>query len=255
VNCPSRIDHRLAIVLFATDAAFVFLHLAGPALFHNNPLLSLYYDGGFAEWFQYTKEFWAFVLLAILAFRRRSPLLFVLSLLFVYLLLDDSRQLHEKLGGAVVSHSALQSQNVGELVASAAVGAIFLVPIGLGYLRSDGDTRRIARWVLGLTALLAMFGGVIDALNTVVTIGGRDMMELGGELTEEIGELLVMSAILTFVFGLVPDRLAFRSSAEASTTKDGAAMEWQGEGRVVASSRMHDGSSPSQPARTSTRLS
>lgn len=235
MNCPSRIDHRLAIVLLATDAAFVFLHLAGPAVFHN-PLLSLYHDGGFAEWFQYTKEFWAFVLLAILAARRRSPLFFSLSLLFVYILLDDSRRVHEKLGGIVASRGGLQSQNLGELVAAAAVGAILLVPIGLAYLRSDRDTRRTARWVLGLTALFATFGGVLDALNTVVTIGGRELMDLGGELIEEIGELMVMSAIVTFVFGLVPARLAARSSRDATRTED-------------------ELSSSSQPARTSTRLS
>jgi hypothetical protein len=65
-----------------------------------------------------------------------------------------------------------------------------------------------------------------------MTIGGRSMIELGGELIEEIGELLAMSAILTFVFGLVPARLALRVGAEASSPKDGAA--WQGERRLAA---------------------
>jgi hypothetical protein len=55
-------------------------------------MLSMYYEGGVSEWFQCTKEFWSFVLLAVLAARRRSLLLFTLSLLFAYLLLDDSRQ-------------------------------------------------------------------------------------------------------------------------------------------------------------------
>lgn len=233
VNCPSRIDHRLVIVLVATDAAFVLLHLAlGWGLF-TNELLSMYHDGGFSEWFQYTKQFWSFVLLAVLAARRRSLLLFTLSLLFAYLLIDDSRRLHEEFGALITSRAALQSHNVGELLWSAAVGAIFLVPIALGYLRSDGDTRRIARWILGLTAVFAFFGGPLDTLNTWVTIGGRSMLDLGGELIEEIGELLAMSAILTFVFGLVPARLAVRVGAEASSPKDGAAA-WQGERRLAA---------------------
>jgi hypothetical protein len=234
VNCPSRIDHRLVIVLFATDAAFVLLHLAlGRGVFHNE-LLSMYHDGGFAEWFQYTKEFWIFVLLAILAVRKRSGLLFTLSLLFAYLLVDDSRQLHEKLGRVITEWAALQNHNLGELLWSAAVGAIFLVPIGLGYLRSDGDTRRIARWILGLTALLAFFAGVVDTLNMWVRIGGLSMVDLGGEVIEEIGELVVMSAILTFVFGLVPDRLAL-SSGRPDTSRPEEGVGRQEEPRLAAS--------------------
>jgi hypothetical protein len=228
VNCPSRIDHRLVIVLFATDAAFVALHVAHGRGVFNHELLSLYLDASFSEWFQYTKEFWTFVLLAILAARKRSGLLFTFSLLFAYLLLDDSRMLHEKLGRVITSWLALQNHNLGELLWSAAVGAIFLVPIGLGYLRSDGDTRRIARWILGLTALFAFFAGVVDTLNMWVMIGGRSMGELGGELIEEIGELVAMSAILMFVFGLVPARLTVSLGAEASSPEDGAARQENG---------------------------
>lgn len=211
---PSRAAHTLAIVLFATDMCFVILHVSRRfGWLVDDPLLSLYRDGGYAEWFQYTKELWAFLLLGIRAARRRSALAFGLSLPFLFFLLDDSLRLHENLGEIVVGWSARWSfpgpvsQPSAEVAVSATIGTALLVPLGLGYLRSDGDTRRIARRVLGLVLVLGLFGVAFDALHAVLPIPG-----LG--LAEEAGELLVMSAIVAYVFGLVP-----------ATSADHAALE------------------------------
>ncbi|WP_242360281.1 hypothetical protein [Anaeromyxobacter sp. SG17] len=205
VKVPARIDFRVALALVGTDAGFVLLHLGRHfGWLPDDPMLSLSQDRGCAEWFQYAKELSVLLLLGIARVRKRSTLLAVLALLYLYLLLDDSLRIHEVMGSAVAA-SGLLPEKLGQPAWAAAVGSMFLVPLGLGYLRSDADTRRFARWLLGLTALLAGFGVVID----FALAGLR-----GGALIEEIGELLVMSATVTFVLGVFPPGSRTRKALE-----------------------------------------
>lgn len=205
MKLPSSIDYRLLSLLLAIDVCFVLVSVGERlGLLPTDPLLRITEDRGYSEWFQYTKELGIFLLLAIAGARRRSRLLIVLSLLYVYLLLDDMLQIHEQVGDLIASWGVLQpysrlrpAKDLGQLLWSAAVGSAFLVPIGLAYLRSDGDTRRIARWVLALTGVIAVFGVVIDFLAVGV---------FGNSLMEEPGEMFVMSVALAFVFAVVPPR-------------------------------------------------
>ena len=90
---------KLLIVLLAADLAFIVLHVLHvyTGLLPSS-LYSLSRDRGFAEFFQYTKEFWLALLLLLLAIKQRRGLYGVFSLIFVYFLVDDYGEIHERLG-------------------------------------------------------------------------------------------------------------------------------------------------------------
>lgn len=100
----------LLYLFIATDIVFIIVHI----IHKSNQVPSLAYayysieeDKGYAELFQYIKEYWIALLLSFLAVQKRSYLYLCWSLLFFYVLLDDSVQIHEKLGIVVSSQLAL----------------------------------------------------------------------------------------------------------------------------------------------------
>jgi hypothetical protein len=90
---------KLLILLITTDLLFVAFHIFH--VFHTS--IGLFYDvnfslqqeQGFAEVFQYLKEYWATLLLVILAVRTKNLLYVSWALLFGYFLVDDSFGVHE----------------------------------------------------------------------------------------------------------------------------------------------------------------
>ena len=107
------IKNRSSLLLYlflATDLIFIIVHI----IYKSNQVPSLAYayysieeDKGYAELFQYIKEYWIALLLGFLAVQKRSFVYLGWSLLFFYILLDDSVQIHEKLGIIISSQLAL----------------------------------------------------------------------------------------------------------------------------------------------------
>jgi hypothetical protein len=198
--------YRFLIMLLITDAAFIILHL----IYVYTPYLtrvvfSLTYPGSHSEFFQYIKELWIAVLFMILAVQYRKGMYAVLSLLFLYLLFDDSFEFHENFGAVVAEFFnfqpavGLRGVDFGELAVSAVFGGLFLVAIAIAYLLSDGITRRVTRITLVLLAALVFFGVFLDMVEVINPdpAGSRVL-----RVVEEGGEMVVMSVITWFVFGL-----------------------------------------------------
>src|SRR6185503_334165 len=102
------------------------VHLTTPYL--SGLLYSIETDGGFAEWFQYTKELWT-IILAIMIWRRtRRPWIAGWILAFVYFLADDTISIHEIGGDIAYRHLGLgpalglRAQDFGELLVTGMAG-------------------------------------------------------------------------------------------------------------------------------------
>jgi hypothetical protein len=196
--------YKLLILLIFTDIVFVVMHI----LYLNTDLLpsslySLSRDRGYAEFFQYTKELWIAILLFLLGIKQRRALYCVFSFLFLYFLVDDSVEFHEGFGGQLVDFFNLQpalglrAVDWGELLVSVVFGLLFVISIALFYVLSDLTGRRIAIYLIGMIAILAVFGVALDMLGILITHSGAKSALI---LIEEAGEMLVMSVITWFMF-------------------------------------------------------
>jgi hypothetical protein len=149
--------------------------------------------------------------LGLLAVQKRSLLYLAWSLLFFYLLLDDSLSIHERLGGIISNELGLspafnlRAKDFGEIIVSACVGFFFLIFIGIAYRFGDRMSRETSRYLIMMLFALALFGIVVDMIHIIVF--QSPSLEPLLAVVEDAGEMLVMSVIAGFVF-LLPKRLS-----------------------------------------------
>ena len=157
-------SNKLLIILVFADIVFIVLH----TLHHDTGLLpsslfSLAQERGYGEMYQYIKEFWIVVLLFILAITRLNFLYVAWALLFVYLLLDDSFQIHER-GGVFLANYlnlepkyGLQAEEFGQLFISIFFGGFFLAIIGVSHYLSNVSDRIISKYLFIMLIILIFF--------------------------------------------------------------------------------------------------
>lgn len=201
---------KLFYLLLATDIVLIILHVINVYTdLISNVSFSLATDGGYGELFQYLKEYWIALLLCFVAVRKRSILYLIWSLLFFYLLLDDSIRIHERLGLRISNQLDftaglnLRARDFGEVAVSVIVSLSFFILIAIAYRFSDRQSKDISKYLIIMLFTLAFFGIAVDLLHVVVkgSLFGTFFVIL-----EDGGELIVMSIIACFVF-LLPERL------------------------------------------------
>jgi hypothetical protein len=209
---------KILFLLVSTDLVFFCLHIfykcqEWGALnickqFRFNELFAITTDLGYAEFFQYIKEFWIVVLLALVAWRNKSFLYLSWSLLFVYVLLDDSFGIHENLGDFISTKFSfiyalhLRAVDFGEIFVSAFFGTLFLILIAISYRFSKSIERKISRYLIVMLLALALAGIVADMLHMMFYMVGIEFMQRIFTFIEDGGEHLVMSVILGFVYSV-----------------------------------------------------
>lgn len=197
--------HQWGLFLI-TDFSFILLHLIFThTRFISNYAFSLEAERGYAEVFQYIKEYWIAILLVFLAIRTRSFLYLSWSLLFFYLFLDDSLQIHEKLGDylsikfSLISFFNIGSEGFGEIIVSASACLIFGTLIAISYQFGDRISRNVSKTLIKFLLALAFFGIVVDTLHVIFN---NSLIETLLAIVEDGGELIIMSLIACFVFSL-----------------------------------------------------
>jgi cbb3-type cytochrome oxidase subunit 3 len=206
---------KILYLLLATDLVFFCLHLSRQCyMFSNsrlckkfsNKLFSISIDMGYAEVFQYIKEYWIILLLGVLAWRNRSLLYSAWSLLFCYLLLYDALKIHERWGIFIsnklglVSAFGIRSIDFGEIIVSACFGILFFAIIAIAYRFGKKIERKHTQYLILMLLALAFFGIVTDTLGITIT---NKFLKPIAALIEDGGEHLVMSTIVWFVYDIV----------------------------------------------------
>ena len=202
---PPTISFLILLVL--ADLAFCALHLAySPDGLMDDARFRLDWERGYAETFQYVKEFWIVLLLLYLALREHAFLYLVFAGFFGYLGLDDAGRLHERIGGSVVGASVpdftlfgrtLAGYDLGQSLYALALGLSFFGLVTLLYRGSRAAVKRTVYALLLLLVALATFGVATDILNAFVS---GDALEAFLVFAEEGGEHLVMTTILGYLF-------------------------------------------------------
>lgn len=200
----------LLVILLLADLGFIILHIAYKMDLTSNPLLTVEKDGGYAEIFQYLKEFWIITVLVILFFREKHKIYLAWTLLFTYLLLDDSLKVHENLGAVLASNIGFQPalglapHDYGEVLVSAIFGIFLFSIIGFAYWGSEGPVRCVSKRLFFLILALLFFGVLIDLAHAIVPARwARGLMGL----IEDGGEMMVMSVIVTYISTLLPGQI------------------------------------------------
>jgi hypothetical protein len=198
--------YKLLLLLLIADIVFIILHIVYRYTdLLPSSLFSLSRDRGYAEFFQYTKELWIAILLLILGIKQRRGLFTAFSFLFLYFLTDDSIELHEGMGKFFADFLnfqpafGLRAVDFGEVLVSAFFGLLFFGSIAIFYYLSERPERKIAQSLIGLILLMALFGILLDMIEVMTTHPATARVLT---IIEEGGEMVVMSIIAWFVFGL-----------------------------------------------------
>lgn len=199
----------LLLLFVSADFIFIILHISSKAGFLSEQF-DITQDRGYAELFQYAKEFWCVVLFVLIARQTRTTSYLVWASFFSYVLLDDMLLIHERGGkiiatyGHFVPFAGLKAKDFRELVMMMIASTLFLA-IGLAYRYSTSTFRKVSLDTLLLIAGLAFFGVAMDMLHSMIYgIIGTGLVGkiLGGTvgLIEDGGEMLVMSLIVWYIF-------------------------------------------------------
>jgi len=155
-------------------------------------------EGGWPEWFNYAKILLLVLLVARLAFSNRKVLYAVLALLFTFVLVDDSMEIHEH-GGEYFAETldlqplwGMRAVDIGEVITWGIAGAVFL-PLVLAGLWFGGRTHTANGLALLLPFFaLVFFALVVDQLYHVLYNAFPGVDVLLGAL-EDGGEMVAIS--------------------------------------------------------------
>jgi hypothetical protein len=194
------------IFLLATDTMFIILGYSyGSIVGWDNSVFNIGREGGYAEIFQYFKEFGMVVFFFPFFLRCRHLITLGWQALLVYVFLDDSLQIHERLGEAIAQHfsilpmAGLRAQDFGELIVSAFFGLLILSLLSIGYYYASTGLRGISRHLAGLLSILVLFGVIFDMVHGLLD---PFLQSILFEVLEEGGEMLTMSVMAWYVHRL-----------------------------------------------------
>ncbi len=210
----------LLYVLLATDLFYMCLHILSYIIpwFPKGPFWMMM-DGSYPESFQYIKEFWIVLLLAYVATARRLRTLWFWALIFLWLMLDDALQIHEKFGGTTVGQyiskfytlSREDIYHYGQFFYALGAGIILLLVGSQLYFFSSPEARKISRNIFALLLLLTFFGVFIDIISHIITPLKTVLMVHVFNFIEEAGEHIAMSLILFYSYTLALSRASNQS--------------------------------------------
>lgn len=204
-------NFKFLFLLILADLLFIFFHVghlissSGETLAEiGRSVFSLGKDLGLAESFMYVKEYWVILLLVFLAWTKKKFMYLAWALLFLYIMIDDLMQMHERVGAMLVSKFDLvpmfnlRAQDFGELAFSGFSGVVLLFLIGLSYIKSDANIRRICRHLIILLMSLVLFGVVFDMIQ-IMFADNHIMFHIFG-IIEDGGEMIILSFFCWYVF-------------------------------------------------------
>lgn len=185
-------------MLLLGDVFFVVLHCVNSLESgFRDPFLAITYDRAYAESFQYLKYYWLAAIFVFAARKLKAKRYLVWTIVFTYLLADDSLHMHEQLGRTISTWfeskaiMGLGPQEMGELTVSGTAGSALLLIVGLAYLRATSQFKLTSRSIALLILPLAFFGVLVDMLHQATELGHHFSFAYG--LVEDGGEMISAS--------------------------------------------------------------
>jgi hypothetical protein len=165
-------------------------------------------DGGFPELYQYLKLFFLACCLLVVALRTRGWVLAVWGVFFALLMVDDAFQLHERLGDVIgpalgiPAAFGLRTDDYGEIAYAVLLGLCAVAFVALTFRRGSPESRQVSADLLCLLCALGVFAIFFDTLHTMAYFR-MPSISPPLALLEDGGEMIVISLIAAYVFGIV----------------------------------------------------
>lgn len=202
-------DRRVMAGLLSVDAILILLHMMLGALSMAGIIagvpdsLRIDRDWSLGETLNYGKWI-ALAVLALLMFWRQGHVIFLaIAILVAVALLDDSLQLHERLGprlARAIAPGLELSQSVAEMIFMAVEGAIAGGPLILGWLKASPAVRRQVVPLLFLGAGAAFCASIVDFLHAQVA--SHVFVESVFGVIEDGGEMIFLSLMVSYAAAL-----------------------------------------------------
>ncbi|NJN75426.1 MAG: hypothetical protein HC796_03210 [Synechococcaceae cyanobacterium RL_1_2] len=193
----------LLFLLSVTDMVFVVLYWFLIWKLLERSEFDLTRDFGFAEMYQYIKEFWCILLATLLLWKTKEKSYLSWILMLVYILLDDSMRIHETLGKVIgrqlnfVEIFGIRNIDVGEFAVFAIAGIVTIGLISICFKHGSKLFKQLTLDLFLFIALLVFFGVIVDVVHIVInenTIG-----KVFGTI-EDYGEMLGITLITWYLF-------------------------------------------------------
>ena len=156
-------------------------------------------SSSFPEKFQY----WKWLACTVLC----SPTRLAWAALFLYVLLDDSLELHEEISASIaksldlVPALGLRAKDFGEIAVTLIAGLLLIGLIVICYRRSDNNRARALTWaLLPWLGLLVISGLVLDMAHGMIrTFYGGELAVMISGVFEDGGEMIAASFLTATV--------------------------------------------------------
>lgn len=214
------------VLLLAADFSLLLMHsLHSVTPFLADERFSVAKPGGYGEIYQCAKYLGIAILLVYLLRQSREYGYAAWVLVFLYLLVDDAAEMHERMGAMIAGamqftpRFRLRAQDFGELMVSAAAAVLLLSCVAWAYRRGSAAFRKVTLDLLLLVTALAFFGIAIDMAQIAARMGTNVRILL--ETIEDGGEMAVASVMLWYVFRVYLSAMAgplTRDSSVSSAT-------------------------------------
>lgn len=205
------IDRRvvwLCVLLISVDLFFLAVHAVHTiyASIYNEriPILAwrwhIDYDRSYSEIFGYMKMIFIALILITIASRKARLMYSALVVIFIAAFLDDSLELHERLGASLAPmlmsprFADLRPTDLGELLFLAGAGALLSGLTVIGLAKAAGRDRANGFLLLGALAVLMVFVVGLDVIHVMVQYAFRGANLLFSSI-EEGGQQITLSLI------------------------------------------------------------
>lgn len=204
---------RILLTLVTVDLGLILLNViiasmrATGVISGNIDAWLVFHETSIGSYFNYVK--WAVLVmsLAVVALRHhRAWILLVLAALFLYILLDDTLELHEYYGSLIaerfglVTTMAVPAEDLGQLIFLMAVGGIFSGLAIVAFFVSAQVWQRVAVPLLAALLGLAFFGVGVDVVHSMTNSlpqgQTQKMLDVGLAIFEDGGEMIFGSVLV-----------------------------------------------------------
>lgn len=211
----------LLFILIGIDFVFMGLHALKSLGYVTDPNLSVTQNWGYPEIFQYLKAGFVAACFFWLGSNYKRPQFYSWAGVFLYVLLDDSLEIHELLGyhaGTFLERAGMSGgKTLGELLVFGMLGLMVFLPLFYFYFRSSHCELKIMSQDLFMLFVAMLFFGIgVDVFHDMAETGTVLNGVLG--LVEDGGEMLVMSLITWYTWTMITsDNFLYRLNKQKAS--------------------------------------
>lgn len=194
------------LILIGIDFLFMGLHALKSLGYVTDPNFSVTQNWGYPEIFQYLKAGFIAACFFWLGSNYKRPQFYSWAVVFLYVLLDDSLEIHEILGyhaGTFLEGAGISGgKTLGELLVFGMLGLIVFTPLFYFYFKSSHPALKIMSQDLFMLFIVMLFFGIgVDVFHDMAETGTVLNGVLG--LVEDGGEMLAMSLITWYTWTMI----------------------------------------------------